>query len=107
MIIRGEDRFISISALDAAILLIHVMKGMADRDVGFEDADKTYEQIRNSLNRTFMISKDTIESALWSCNLLNEQGKFTHPDEMSFDGFVAKMAPKKRFDHLRNLLESK
>ncbi len=107
MIVRGEDRFLNITALDAAVLLMHVMDGLADKDVGFEDADKTYEQVRNSLNRTFMLSKETIESALWACNLLNEKGKFKHPDGMSFEGFVSKMAPKKRFDVLRNILESK
>lgn len=107
MIVRGEDRVISITALDAAVLLMHVIKGIADKDVGFEDADKTYEQIRNDLNKMFMINKDAVESALWSCNLLNEQGRFNHPDLLSFDGFVAKMAPKKTFDPLRNLLESK
>ena len=107
MIVRGEDRFINITALDAAILLTHVIKGMADKDVGFEDADKTYEQIRYSLNRDFMLNVDVVESALWSCNLLNERDSFSHPEGLTFDEFVNKMAPKKRFDHLRNLLESK
>lgn len=83
-----------IRAVDLVALLNSVMEANKDPDIGFEDANRTYERMVSALNFNITVPIDVIESALWSANLLNEKGKFTHLRDKSFDMMVSDITPK-------------
>lgn len=83
---------LSISKDTAAVLLEHVSRGAAHPKVGFEDATRT----RWHMERAFMeraVDVEAVESALWSCNLLDELGEFKHPYGITFDEFLHDITP--------------
>lgn len=94
---------------DTAILLFNLAKARGYAQVGFEDANRTYHQLVHSLERASMFNIEVVESALWAANLLSEEGKFEHPDGLTFDEFVTKMLSltKYKFDRTYNTLEIK
>lgn len=73
-------------------LLTNLEKGILDPDVGFEDCERTAEALRASLNRIVMVPIGVVESALWSCVLLDEKGAYVGE---SLDGLVKKLTPTK------------
>jgi hypothetical protein len=83
-----------ISLLDLAVLTHAVIDASKKEAVGFEDADRTLSQMRQTLHREVEMDKAVVESALWSCMLLMEEGQFLHPDGLSFEGFANKLAPQ-------------
>lgn len=86
------------------MLLYNVYKGSTTETVGFEDARDTLQTFMQRLNESAIkMTVDDVESALSSCNFLDEQGKFWHPTHLSFEGFVARLAPKgQKFDKTYN-----
>ena len=87
-----EPLFYSPSLLDVATLLVHVRWGAQDDEVGFEDADRTLDQMTRTLNKkTVSLRKEVLESALWSCNLLNEKGQFWSPLDETFQEFINRL----------------
>lgn len=82
-----------ITLLDAATLLSAVVIGSKNENIGFEDADRTLAALRQSLYREIDVDKSVVESALWSCMLLKEEGLFSHPDGMTYEGFVSRLTP--------------
>lgn len=97
--------------MDIVVLLYHVHKGSKESDVGFEDADRTLQELTKLLcQRRVTVKKSALESALWSCNLMNERKKFWHPEGKSFKAYLAKILRPygSEFDHFYNwILESK
>ncbi len=90
---------------DAAILLQNVLAGAKCDAVGFEDANRTLESLRRELDRKWSYAPALLESALWSCNLLNERGEFYHPDGKSFADFLKDVLPGEQFDLTYNVIE--
>ena len=80
----------AVSALDLAVLIYHMLEGAKDPDIGFEDAQEPLEKVLGKLNKAYYIDPAVLESALWSCNLMREKGKFTHPKGLSFEDWVKK-----------------
>ena len=97
----------SLRTIDLAILIYNVYKGAANKNVGFEDANETLDSLCNHLNKEFPIDVSLLESALWSCNLLDEEKQFWHPKELTFQQFVTKLFPKDSFNRIYNMLEEK
>jgi hypothetical protein len=83
------------TTLDVAVFLQHIYKAAGNDKVGFEDARRTLDMLVRELNRGVLLPPDTIESALWSCNLLDELGEFAHPRGLTFEQFAKRFA----FDH--------
>lgn len=106
----GGDRF-NITLLDACVLIHNVAEGAKNKDVGFEDADRTLEQMLRALraNRVFTVKQDVLESALWSCNLMSQRRKFWTPDGREFREFTREVIgdPRLKFDDYYNIIEKK
>jgi hypothetical protein len=106
----NQGRF-NINLLDACILIFHVSKAAKDKDVGFEDAERTLDQMLRALraNRVFTVKQDVLESALWSCNLLSQKREFHSLDGREFRAFVRDLIDDKtlRFDEFYNVIEKK
>lgn len=95
-----------VTLLQLAILLFHVHRGATDDQVGFEDAQETLDTLTRKLNRPVHSNPVLLESALWSANLLDEQGKWWHPHGLTFDEFVVQLLGRKvKFDKIYNLIE--
>lgn len=98
---------VNISVYNLMILLHNVYKGSVTRGVGFEDANNTLKMFTNKVNDRLNIPKELIESALWSCNLLNEKKKFWHPSGYSFDHFASLTLNGRDFNKQYNWAEDK
>jgi len=99
---------IPLRALDACVLLIHVHLASKHDKVGFEDAYNTMDDMTKFLEHTVHVPKHVLESALWSCNMLSEQEEFWHPKGLTFDEFVKRMLPKRKyFDKYYNLVKDR
>lgn len=81
-----------VSLLDIAVLLFHIHKGNETAEVGFEDADKSIEELTALLHsKKVEVNKDALESALWSCNLMDEEQQFWSPKKESFVLYAARL----------------
>ncbi len=81
-----------LSVLDLAILLFHVHRGTEIEQVGFEDCERTLQQLTAALEpKRVFVPRECVESALWSANLMDEVGEFWHPQGTGFDKWVRKI----------------
>lgn len=84
---------LAVRPLDVAILLNNVHKSAQDEDTGFNDADITLAQMTTRMNRRKVPFKvDTVERALYCCNLMDEKGEFWHPLGVTFEDFLKSIA---------------
>jgi hypothetical protein len=79
--------------LDAAVLLGAAIKAGNHKDIGHLDADRTLAELRKYLQRVLTFDEDVIESAIYSCRMLEEEGLFSHPDGLSLQAFIKKLTP--------------
>lgn len=98
-------RSVSLRPLDIAILL-HNVYHCPDAS---NDADHTIEEIVLTLNKGVgYLTKELLESALYCCNMNNEQGKFWHPQKVQFDSFVKHLLGADfQFNKYYNYIEEK
>lgn len=97
----------SVSLLQIAVLLYHVHRGAQDDQVGFEDAQESLNSLTLKLNKTVMCDPALLESALWSANLMDEQGKWWHPQGTTFDEFCVRLlGHKAKFNRTYNVIET-
>ncbi|MCK5015595.1 MAG: hypothetical protein KAS32_00870 [Candidatus Peribacteraceae bacterium] len=94
-----------ISLYHLMVLLQNVHVGASLNQVGFEDTDRTLEGLTRELAPMIYISVPVIESALWSCNLLDEQGKFWHPKDKTFEQFKIMIERNDTFNKDYNCFE--
>lgn len=90
--------------LDVAILLYAVHRGAGDTEVGFEDARLTLQELTRMLNKPMSVSREVLESCLWSASLLDEAGKWEHPQGLTFDEWVKGMLGKEEFNRIYHLI---
>lgn len=96
-----------VKLLDVAVLLIAVHMGAQDDNVGFEDARLTLEELVRRLDKTIWVDQSLLESAMWSANLMDEAGKFWHPESLTFEEFAKDVCGRHRFNRTYNLIERK
>lgn len=73
------------------------------------DADRTVDELLAALddNRGW-IPRVVLESALYCCNINDEDGKFWHPQVATFPGFIKKvLGTKYHFDRYYNRIIEK
>lgn len=101
------NNIIKVNSLEVVVLLYNLFEAKDDRRIGFEDANRSFLDVVNTLNFQVHIEKSLVESALWSCNLLDEKDKFWHPLNHSFDEMVRKIAynNKLKFDKKFNFFK--
>lgn len=97
-----------IRILDLLVLLDNTRLGASSPQIGFEDSQQALDTFLNGLNKKVMIPNSSIESALWACNLLDEQGKFKHPKDLTLDQFVSSLLKKgEKFNKKYNFIRGK
>lgn len=101
----SDINYISIRPLDLALLIWNVREAAQDAEIGYEDADTSYEYFMANLNRAMPIKRQVLEAALWASNLLDEAGEFKHPGGYSFEQWLRKLLPPGvAFDRFYNLI---
>lgn len=100
---KKGGRYRKVKLLDIVTLLHNMYAGARHPKVGFEDAHETTNTILRRLNKKVLIDPTILESLLWSCNLLDERGKFWDAKGRTFDDFVTQLGIKK-FDKRYNLI---
>jgi hypothetical protein len=102
-----------VKPFDIAVMMWHLQLAAKDPDIGHNDADFDLKTLC-ALMRTKQpcrINTIAIESALYSCNLMDEAGKFWHPEGKSFDEFLKDMVFVSRqhgnYDRFYNFFEAK
>lgn len=106
----NQAEYHTLRLVDLAILIANVYRGAQLSKVGFEDAERTIDDIIQDLEgrRGMRIKRDVIESALWSCNLQDEIGKFWHPKNRSFEEFKKDILTRRQsFDPTYNFIKEK
>jgi hypothetical protein len=101
---KKDGQWLMVSLVDIVALLDNIYRGAQHAEVGFEDASRTLDAITHELNKKVFIDPSVVESALWSCNLMDEQGKFWHPRGLSFEQFLKKLVPFRAFCRKYNIL---
>lgn len=76
----------------------HVYLAANDPEIGHNDADHDLKTLISVLKPKIpsRIKTEAVESALYSCNLMDEAGKFWHPEGKTFDRFIKDMAINSR-----------
>lgn len=75
----------SLSLIDLAMLIYYAYVATEHPEIGNSHAYSTTEGlVRGQLNRSTLINKDALESALYNANMLDEQGIFWNPHFSSF-----------------------
>ncbi len=102
---------VQVNILDLATLLFHVHKGALHPNVGFEDCERTLKKLTDELApKRLSVPLDSIESALWSCNLLDEQQEWWSPKNETFEEFYKRLlkfvdpGATLRFDRIYNTI---
>lgn len=95
-----------INALDFFVLIHAVMASIQDKNIEWNHASKTYQTwFRDLSGLNLEISKEHLEDALYSANLLNEKDKFYHPYNKLFNNFVKSLLlPGEKFDKISNII---
>ncbi len=104
----GQMLYLRLS--DIVTLAINTNAAAMDPEIGFEDADRTLEDFWRQLNATpVAIRKTLVESALWSCTMLDEKDALWLPrGNKNYRGFLDEMLPSNCiFDRKLNLIIEK
>jgi hypothetical protein len=96
----------TVRLVDVMTLVHNVMAGAMDESVGFEDAGRTINDVLRRLNRNILMDPSVLESALWSCNLMNEKGQFWDSRGRSFDELLLAVLKGDPFNKTYNLIET-
>jgi hypothetical protein len=82
-------------------------RGAEIEDVGFEDANNTLAHVTARLNRKMLLDPNIIESALWSCTMMNERGEFWDAKGRDYDTFLKDLLTPDGFNKIYNTIERK
>lgn len=104
---RPGGRWRTVRVTELLTLLYNVCQGSREETVGWEDTHRTMEMIMTRLNNRVLLEPSIVESALWSCNLMNEAGKFWDSRGRSFDAFVKDLLGRDRLNLTYNTVETK
>ena len=102
-------KYQGVRVADLAVLLDNVRLGASLPDeVGFEDIAETYEMFMRRMDTKLQIPTASVETALWSCNLLDERGRFIHPEGLTFEEFLDRLLDRSyKFNKVYNCLEER
>lgn len=95
-----------------AVLLFHIYEAAKSPDLALVDADHSVEGLTKHMRRKpANIPISRVESALYFCNLLDEEGRFWHPQDKTFKEFMAELESSwwhaYQFDSFNNILKVK
>jgi hypothetical protein len=98
---------IEIPVLDLTTLLYNIYEGSKEKNIGWEDAALTLNDITRNLTYTCHVQPDDVESALWSCNLRDENKKFWDIKGRTFDEYLKSVVPGYKFNKDYNFITKK
>jgi hypothetical protein len=106
---KKGGKYRPIKLIDIVTLLHNLFEGVRCEQVGFEDANMTAEEIKLYLTKKKVwLAPEVIESALWSANLMDEEGKFWDVKERTFEDFLRSVLKNpRRFDRFYNFIKDK
>jgi hypothetical protein len=105
---KKQGRYRELKLLDVVTLLYNIQVGARHKRVGFEDSMETLESITKKLSvKKLYIDPSVLESALWSCNLMDECDAFWDPKGRSFEQFLKEVLGRDSFDRFFNVIERK
>lgn len=85
---------IPLSAFELTVLLDNIYRGAALPSIGFEHTYETLDTFCSDKNQKMLkVDLEWVQDALWSCTQMEENGKFWHPKNTSYDGFLARILP--------------
>ena len=113
---QGDHLKFRLTLLDITTLLYNVYRGAQTPEIGFEDCDLSMkDMVRDFGGRTTKahIPRRTLESALWSCSQMNDNGQFWSPTGETFKQLIERIEQTAidgaavKFDERYNLLTEK
>jgi hypothetical protein len=102
----SDTRTLKITGMDCVVLLYHLHR-YVEKYESCDDADRTLEQLTRLLSFATTVPRSVVESAMHSCNLLDEEKEFKHPDGASFDQFARKVGHGRPFNKKYNWFEDR
>lgn len=105
-----SGEMLSITAGDMVTLAYNAHRAMEMEDIGWEDADRTFQDFWKALNMfPTAMRKTLVESCLWSCTLLDERKKLWLPyNNENYDSFLKTLLPiNMQLDKKLNLIIEK
>lgn len=111
-----------IDLMSLMTLLVNLHLAAQDRDIGQGNAEKSLKELTQELTRSqtqkgnppfrVPVSESTLESCLWSCNMMNEKGKFwtpfIRPKSTTFNSLLEEVLhPDQKFDKFYNVIKPK
>lgn len=102
-----KRKYRKITLMDLLTLLWNVRAGAKTDDVGFLDADNTLQSLTKKLNRKVWVDQSSLESGLWSCNLMAEVGKFQDLRDRTFETFLKDVLGATGYHRFYCLIEEK
>ena len=106
---REFEGTFQLNVFDVAVLLFSIWKCATIPSLGHVDADYTLERLTSILDiRRIQVPQHILESALYCCNMLQEQKKFIDPKGRPFARFIEDLiGSKNTFDRKRHLISLK
>jgi hypothetical protein len=101
----GDEKLSVITGLDATVLLYHLHRFAIKH--GHSDADRTLNEVTRLLSFSHRCLTSVVESALYCCNLLDEETEFWHPEGATFDEFARKVGKGRKFNKRYNYFEDR
>lgn len=103
---RG-GQWLPVRLLDLAVLLYAIHWAALDENIGHNDARESVQSLTKRLNRHVYVDPNVVESALYACNLLDEQGKFVHPQGIGFETMLKRVLGDRKFSRRYSTVERK
>jgi hypothetical protein len=117
---HADDAVYYVKPVEMATLLVNLHLAAQHPLVGHGDHVQSLRDITNSMNiGTVKIRKNTLESALWACNMMEELGEFWAPFieptriknysefQRFLDGVHGRLPYGYKFDRFYNTIEDK
>jgi hypothetical protein len=89
-----------VTPFDLMILLVNYLKHQEEH--GNMDAVRTYESVKKRYQEPRWIRTDDLEALIYCANILQEEGKFWHPEKREFDAFLKRLGKGKHYDKMYN-----
>lgn len=98
-----------IDVFSLAVIIANVHK--AEKDSRFSDChtDHHLEYYLKRASKMTQVHLTALEASLWACNMLEEEGEFWHPFDLTFDQFIKKikLTNDYKYDKVYNIIEAK
>lgn len=108
----SREEIFGISLYDFMVLYTNLYMAKNDKDIGYVDYETPMKLIEARLRKAgHQIKQSELEAALWACTLLDEAGKFWHPNGQKAKDFVTGLLhhkqAKKYYDEIYSQIKDK